>query len=461
MSGDQIFGLATGTITFTDSGNGQEVPINSQGVAGYSPSSLSVGTHAITLSYSGDASYQPSTAGPFTFTITQGNPMILIPYVEPSVPAGGNLLVEIVLGTGFGTPPTGNVSVTLGSVTVTAALFPASWARSPFAIATATFANLQTVGSFTLSVNYAGDSNWKSASASYPNPIVVAPAAGLPSSTTLAVAPASITRLQSTQFTATVQGASATGPAPTGSVVFYVNGQALPGTLAPTGLATSVASPSAPVPALTMSNGSNQVVAVYSGDGVYNPSTSAPATVNVNLNTFSLLLGTPRVAIPSGQSGSAPLILNALDGFSMPLSLSCSASSGSIGCTVSPAVLTVSGTTTTTLTINAYTLSANTSLTPPMRHWPWLPGGMVAVFALVILLALHGVPRHTMVRWRWVMGYCVFSSLLLIAGCGGGSTIIPPPQQIKIPAPAGTYSVLVSATANGTIYNAKLIVVVQ
>jgi len=466
MNGEQLYGLATGSMTFTDGTNVREVPINSQGVAGYSAGSLSVGTHAITLSYSGDASYQPSTAGPFTFTIAQGNPNIQISLVQPSVPVGGNLLVDVVLGTGFGTPPTGNVSVTLGTTTVSAPLVPANYSGGlPYAVATATFTNLQTAGSLTLSANYAGDTNWTSASASYPSAILVAASTRSASNTTLSVAPTSISRLQSTSFTATVQGASGTGPAPTGSVVFYVNGMALPGTLVQNGGATSVASSTISEPALAFSNGSNQVVAVYSGDAVYNPSTSAPATVSVNLSTFSFSLGTSRVVIPSGQSGTAPLILNAIDGFNMPLSLSCAPSSGSIGCTVNPSMPTVSGPTTATLTINAYSLSGATSLPLQKPRLPWLPAGVVAVYALVILLlALHRAPRRASARLQWVFGSCVFSLLLLIAGCGGGGgTIIPPPppQQTKVPAPAGIYSILVSATANGTIYDAKLIVVVQ
>jgi hypothetical protein len=464
MNGDQVFGLATGTITFTDGTNVQEVPINSQGVAGYSPSNLSVGTHAITLSYSGDASYQPSTVGPFTITIAKGNPSILIPFVQPSVPVGGNLQVDAVLGTGSGVPPTGSVDVTLGSTTITAPLASANYAGGfPFAVATATFMNLQTAGALTLSVNYAGDNNWTSASATYPGAIVVAASTRLVSTTVLSVAPASISRLQSTSFTATVQGAPTTGPAPTGLVVFYVNGQALPGTLVQNGGSTYVSSSTISEPALAFSNGSNQIVAVYGGDGVYNPSTSAPATVVVSLGTFSFSLGTPRVVIPSGQSGSAALILNAIDGFNLPLSLSCAPSSGSIGCTVSPSMPTVSGTTTATLTINAFTLSGAANLPLQRPGTPRLPAGVFAAFALVILLALHHAARRVSAGVQWVFGFCVISLLLLIAGCGGGGGAIipPPPPPTKIPAPAGTYSVLASATANGTIYNAKLIVVVQ
>lgn len=458
-----VTGYATGGVTFADGANSQEAPINSQGVAQYSSSSLSVGSHAITLSYAGDASYQASTVGPFTFTIAKGNPNIQFQFVEPSVPLGGNLLVDVVLGTGAGTPPTGNVSFKLGATTVTAPLVSANISGGlPYAVATTTFTNLQTAGSLTLSVSYAGDSNWASATATYANPIVVAASTGLPSSTMLAVAPSSISRLQSANFTATVTGNTRTGPAPTGTVVFYVNGQGLPGNLVQTGVGISVASPSGPVSALSMSNGSNQVVAVYNGDSVYRPSTSTPATVNVNLGTFSLSFGAPRIVIPSGQTGNALLNLNGIDGFNMPISLTCVPSTASMGCSVNPATPTVSGPTTATLTINAYTFSQAANLPVPMERRPRLPGGAFAVLALAILLALYRAARRAPARLQWVFGCCVFAGLLVIAGCGGGgTTITPPPPPIKVPTPAGTYSVLVTATANGTMFNAKLIVVVQ
>ena len=91
-----------------------------------------------------------------------------------------------------------------------------------------------------------------------------------------------------------------------------------------------------------------------------------------------------------------------------------------------------------------------------------LPAGSVAVLALAILLACYRASRRAPARLQWVFGCCVLAAVLVIAGCGGGGTmIIPPPPPRKVPTPAGTYSVLVNATANGTAYNAKLIVVVQ
>jgi hypothetical protein len=461
MNGQQLFGLATGLVTFTDGANVLAVPINAQGVAGYSPDVLSVGTHTISMSYSGDASYQPSNAGPFTFTIGKGTPTIVIPFVEPSVPVGGSLLVSTVLLAGVGIPPTGNVTINLGSTSVNAPLVLANYGGQLQAEATATFTNVQTAGSLSLSVIYGGDSNWTPASATYSTPIAVAPSVRAASSVALSVSPASIDRSQAASFTATVQSASAIAPAPTGLVVFYVNGLGLPTPLVQTGPFTAVASSYAD--ALALSNGSNQVLAVYTGDAIYNPSTSSPATVSVSLSTFSFSLGSSRVVIASGQTGTIPVNLNAIGGLSAQLSLSCAPSSGSIGCTVNPSTPMVSGPTAATLTVNAFNLVTVASA-PPQNDRPFqLLACAVGLLGLLILCAHQRVRRRTPLKVRWVLGFCAVSLLLVANGCGGGGTVIvpPPPPPTKVNAPAGSYTILVSATSGGVIHNAKLLVEIQ
>jgi len=460
MNGDQIFGLATGSVTFSDGSTSQQVPINSQGVAGYSSSTLSVGTHNVMLSYAGDASYQASTAGPFTFTVAKGTPDILIPFVEPSVPQGGSLLVNLVIGTVAGTPPTGNISVSLGATTLVVPLAPVYFDTFAYAMATATFSNMQTTGSFPLVIDYGGDSNWTPKAVTYPNPIAVTPSTGIASTTSLSVSPASISRLESSTFTATVQGSSATGPAPTGTVVFYVDGQGLPGRLEQNGPGSSLASPSGPVPATAMTDGSNQVIAVYTGDNVYSPSTSAPATVRVDLGTFSLTLGVPRIAIPSGQSAAVPVVLTAIDGFSAPLTLSCAPSSGSIGCAVNPATTTAAGATAATLTINAYTMTGAQAVPLQKHSLPRIPHGGITSMGLLLFLALAYAARWIPLKWRLALSFCSIG--LLLAGCSGSSSSpSSPPPPVKSPASPGSYSVLVSASASGSIRNVNLVVVVQ
>jgi hypothetical protein len=208
-------------------------------------------------------------------------------------------------------------------------------------------------------------------------------------------------------------------------------------------------------------------LAVYSGDAVYNPSTSAPATVNVNLSTFSLSLGSSRIVIASGQSGSVPINLNAIGGLNAPLSLSCVPSSGSIGCTVNPSTPTVSGPATATLTINAFNLVTAASA-PLQDNRPFqLFAGAVGLFGVLILFAHQRVRPRAPLKMRWALGFCALALLLFANGCGGGGTVIvqppppPPPPPTTVPAPAGAYSVVVTATEGGTIHNVKLLVEIQ
>ena len=59
-------------------------------------------------------------------------------------------------------------------------------------------------------------------------------------------------------------------------------------------------------------------------------------------------------------------------------------------------------------------------------------------------------------RLAMLLSLGLFAALFAVAGCGsgGGQNVQPPPAN------AATYSVVVSATANGIIHNAKITVVV-
>ena len=461
QSTQQGVGLASGTITFTNGSNSLEVPLNSRGLAAYFPVPLALGTNSITVSYSGDASFEPATAGPFVFTITKADPQIRIPPVETSVPIGGSLLVPVVMGTGYGTPPTGSVSVTLGSTTLTAPL-TAGNAGGANALASVTFANIQTPGTLSLSVNYPGDGNWNAASFTNLFPITVAPSMLASSSTILSLSTTSINRSQSVTLSAMVYG-SVFPPAPSGSVTFYVSGLGLVAPLVATGPSSAAAVLPGALTALNFSNGSNVITAVYSGDGNLNPSSSAPQTIMVDQSALSLSLGVPRVAISSGQSGNVPLVLNGMDGFNAQVMLSCLPSSSSIGCSVNPSQPMVSGLTISTLTVNAFVPGAAQNVPAPL---PFPPVGPVAAIAALSLLIYVERRRTGRVPWprAGVAALCGGIALLLsMPGCGGSSATStgPPPPPPPIAAPPGTYRVLVTATAKGMVHDIQLTVVVQ
>jgi subtilase family serine protease len=461
--GSTLHSTATGTVTISDGATSQQVALNAQGIAEWSPSDLAVGAHPFTITYSGDASYLPATAGPFTVTVARGRPTMLFPAIETSVPVHGNLIVTLLLGSGIGTPPTGNISFTLalGGTTATTVTTPLTTTliagRYPWATATATFQNLQTPGSFTLSATYDGDSNWTAVTQPYSDAITVAPSALLPSTISVSVSPASINRLESAELSATVSGGPGATSAPTGTVVFYVNGQGLPVTLDPAGPNMAIAHESKRVSALMFSNGNNSILAVYEGDATYKPSTSAPVTLNVDLTYFSLTLGASRVVVPAGQSGDVTINLNGVAGVSLPLALACAPSSGNIGCAVNPPAPMVSGSTAATLVVNAFVVAqgAASNLPSPLRESVWSHAGFGATLLVAFLIGFPYRRRGSMMRLSFLV------LLLFTMGCGSVSAPSPPPTSRNVPAPPGTYTILVTGTANGTIHNVKLTVIVQ
>jgi Bacterial Ig-like domain (group 3)/MBG domain (YGX type) len=108
--------IPSGTVTFNegatvlDSGT-----VNSAGIATFTTSSLSVGTHTITAVYSGDSNYQSSTSSPLTQTIVASLP-------ETIEPVGGDDQAA-VYGTAFAQPLSVVVTLSNGNpaagVTVT------------------------------------------------------------------------------------------------------------------------------------------------------------------------------------------------------------------------------------------------------------------------------------------------------------------------------------------------------
>jgi hypothetical protein len=121
----------------------------------------------------------------------------------------------------------------------------------------------------------------------------------------------------------------------------------------------------------------------------------------------------------------------------------------------------VNGTTTAMLTVNAYVQIGAENVPFGAHRSPRLPAGLIAVLTLIFALLILPGARWMPSRWRWAFGCGALALVFLLNGCGGGSSAPPPPTIQKIPAPPGTYGVLVSASASGTAHNAKIMVVVQ
>lgn len=323
-----------GTVTFTDGGAAiagcTEVPVDAvDGTTTCTPAALSPGAHSFAGRFANGIGYAASEAAPVPYTLLQSQS---VSFDAPTGLTYGNADVALEASASSGLPVTYTSStpdvcsataagalhvVAAGACQITAAqagdsTYAAAHQSRTFAIARATLtvtaddknrpygtsnpALTATItgyvhndpasvvsGTPTLSTTATIDS----APGEYP---ITTSVAGLsaanydfvgvdgtltvgnaPTSTTLAVSPASATLNRATALTATVSSAATGGAAPSGTVSFYLDGASTPLASAPvvSGHASTL---------VLLPGGAHTVVAAYSGDGSYAASTSTPAT---------------------------------------------------------------------------------------------------------------------------------------------------------------------------------------
>ncbi len=486
-------GNATGTAAFTIDSNSATVALNGAGIASWIPPALSVGTHTATATYPGDASFQPSSATGVTFNVTPGlaflnetlfSPLVALPNTGgPSLAPGSALNIGITAEGGWYTlgaspsqvprgtaTPTGTVTVCLVPIinplyvclnpiySQTATLTATSGVNSRTSSAVATFPNLA-VGDYFVSISYSGDTYWEASGLNVLQEINVQPLPAIAASTTaLAISPTSISGTDLSKVSVTVSGSGDGSTAPTGYVDLYDNGILFTYAYLPTNVVGSSTSVSLELNPLSFwTSGANQITAIYEGDTGNGPSMSNSISVTANqtagLGDFTLASQIPQITVKAGSSGTFSLNLASLSNFSGSVALTCKPSSAQFSCSINPASVTLNGTVSATVTVNA-TLP-NTAMAAPNGLWP--VAGMVAL----CIIWIGGRARRAFQR-SLLFGLALLT-VLAASGCGGngggsgGSGSNPPPNST----PAGNYSVLVTGTANGTIHNAVVYVVVQ
>ena len=473
----QSSGDATGSATFTDGATSVTVPLSVQGVATWSPQTLALGPHSVTVSYSGDASYNPSTGGPLTFTVNKGA-LLLAPSVEaptasvtPGSPlmvtyqAGSTALVHVALvATNSSVPPTGNVTVNFGTMTQMAAVTSEVLSSGPNSEVTVTFANVA-AGTYTLSASYSGDSNWN-ANTSAPQSYTFVASSAAPTTTTLSLTPANVDSSGVVTFTATVTASQAQNFLGIfGGVTLSANGFPFgtisiqtsltnPGSLTATGTAV--------IPASQIPAGTLQVTATFQGSTTLMSSSSAPVPLTVTLSDFTLSSGVRSVIVKSGQSTSIPLLLGGPNGGSATVSLNCLPSMPSFRCITSSGTQTVKGASTASVTINAYINATGTTarVNTISRSLLEASAGFAFAFALLFLPPNRKELRR---HYRSLQLCCALLAVgTFIAGCGGGGSgpVTPPPPQ-TISTPPGTYNVVITGTSGAITHNTSVIVAVQ
>lgn len=372
-----IYGRPTGTVVFSDSGTAfNTATLDSEGDAEYNPTDMmvarsvtNVGMHSITATYSGDNSYNASTAAATTFQVVKATPEIL-QVVNPDNPRAGQAttITVAVQSAGVGAAPSGTVTVsgapsgTPGSVTLQGgASAPGSFASSSESVGVGliTIPASAAAGTYNITLTYGGDANYASNSETIP--VVIAGKSSLkPSTTTINISPGATSATERVSIAVTVAGDGTT--VPTGTVDIQSSGYEL-GAFQ---IARISGSANAGVTVTGNSEaflqGANLITAIYSGDKNYAGS-SATGSVANPLADFTLTPATSLVPVTPGTTSTDVVQVASVNGFHSPVTLTCTAASG-ITCTPSPSSVVLAGGGSAAVTVS---LSADSSATNGMN----------------------------------------------------------------------------------------------
>jgi hypothetical protein len=469
-------GVATGSATFTLNTTTYAAALNAGGYGSWIPLALPVGQYTASATYSGDASFSSSTSTSLPFSVVQAVPFLTIDSAANSgtLHAGETVTIGVTVGnqqlqTAGTLPPSGEVEAILGDCGLyddgnhyyqqTATLAAPVGASSTVSSALVAIPNVGP-GAYCIRVLYSGDTNYVSLSEVDEPGFTVLTTAAIPTTTVLQVTPTTIIAGQTTKLIGTVSGPSGSTIAPTGTVTFYDNGSDGNGyytfyaNLVPGTGGSSVAILSNQTATNFFNSGVNQMIAVYSGDSIYAPSTSA--TVNLTATQpggdFKLQASQASVTLAAGKSSTVSLNLTALLGFTGTVNLACAPSSPTATCGISPSSIALTNMASATLSFNAFTTQGSSGSTTtavlaacaaflllflPNRRKPWRQFAL-CIAGLVIATSLSGCGNN-------------------VTGTGGGGSGTSPTQ----PTNPGSYTIQVTATSGSITHEVTVLVTVQ
>jgi sugar lactone lactonase YvrE len=252
--------IPTGSVSFYSGGVSiGQVPLNAQGVATLSTSTLAVGSDSITAVYVGNGNYNTSTSVALQHSVVLATTSLTLAGPATAVNAGGTFAMTAALSNN-GVAPTGTLTLHNGGTTIAT--------LSVTADGTFSFPNLSLgVGTYQLTAVYSGDANNAVATSAAITVVIQLN----PTTTSLSSSANQVTLGQSVTFTATVSGGT---PRPTGTIEFLDGTTVL-------GSSTVNASGTATLVVSTLTFGAQSITATYEGDADHAVSTSSAVSEKV------------------------------------------------------------------------------------------------------------------------------------------------------------------------------------
>jgi len=417
-------GIATGTANFLDTastGTASSGPVSltSNGVAEWIPSSgFPAGTHSLSASYSGDASFNASSSTtPLTFTIIKVIPTVNLSANASRVVVGSTTaLTLLVLASNTAPAPTGTATFYSGSIVLGAASIDPD-PFNPHLGAAILHTTALPLGVDSVTAIYSGDANCNPATSSAINITVQQPA-----SVSAVVNPNPFNEAQSFALTVTVSGVAGL-PAPTGIAEFHGYGDE-----------------SSTSGAAALVNGS----ASFTGDGnSFNPgkitfdvsydgdSTYAPARARI-LATETVPFsvgGTPvTIVVPGSTTGNTSIVtVTPMGGFTGAVNFTCALSGSPAaakylpGCSI-PSSVNIAGTSavTATMTISSTAASSSAFVFPSPNRMAWLAAHAGVALLGMVVFGIRARRRRPLSWLSFFFVMVIVGGLVACAGTGSG-----------------------------------------